>query len=63
MESKQVQLYLDREKMIEASPVTSADCVMLTDGNNLQNELDNDLTTPTVVNKETSFKVGVGDID
>ena len=63
MESKQVQLYLDREKMIEASPVTSADCVMLTDGNNLQKVLNNDLTTPTVAHEESSFKTGVGDID
>lgn len=63
MESKQVQLYLDREKMIEASPVTSAECVILSDGNDLQKVLDNDLTTPTVVHEETSFKVGQGDID
>lgn len=63
MESKQVQLYLDREKMIEASPETSANCVILSDGNDLQKVLNNDLTTPTVVHEETSFKVGVGDID
>ena len=63
MESKQVQLYLDREKMIEASPVTSAECVILSDGNDLQKVLDNDLTNPTVVHEETSFKVGVGDIN
>ena len=63
MESKQVQLYLDREKTIEASPETSANCVILSDGNDLQKVLDNDLTNPTVVHEETSFKVGVGDID
>ena len=51
MESKQVQLYLDREKMIEASPETSANCVILSDGNDLQKVLNNDLTTTTVEKK------------
>ena len=63
MDSKKVQLYLDREKAIEASPVTGANCVILSDGNDLQKVLNNDLTTPTVVHEESSFKTGVGDID
>ena len=63
MDSKKVQLYLDREKAIEASPVTGANCVILSDGNDLQKVLNNDLTNPTVVHEETSFKVGVGDIN
>lgn len=63
MASKKIQLYTDRDKTIEASPETSANCVILSDGNDLQKVLDNDLTNPTVVHEETSFKVGVGDID
>lgn len=63
MTVKKVQLYLDRDKTIEASPETSANCVILSDGNDLQKVLDNDLTTPTVIHEETSFKAGVGDID
>lgn len=63
MTVKKVQLYLDRDKTIEASPETSANCVILSDGNDLQKVLDNDLTTPTVVHEETSFKVGVGDVN
>ena len=63
MESKKIQLYTDRANTIEASPETSANCVILSDGNDLQKVLDNDLTNPTVVHEETSFKVGVGDID
>lgn len=63
MASKKIQLYTDRDKTIEASPETSANCVILSDGNDLQKVLDNDLTSPTVVHEETSFKVGVGDID
>lgn len=63
MASKKIQLYTDRANTIEASPETSASCVILSDGNDLQKVLDNDLTTPTVVHEETSFKVGVGDIN
>ena len=63
MASKKIQLYTDRANTIEASPETSANCVILSDGNDLQKVLDNDLTNPTVVHEETSFKVGVGDID
>ena len=63
MDSKKVQLYLDREKAIEASPVTGANCVILSDGNDLQKVLNNDLTNPTVAHEESSFKTGVGDID
>ena len=63
MASKKIQLYTDRANTIEASPETSANCVILSDGNDLQKVLDNDLTSPTVVHEETSFKVGVGDID
>ena len=63
MASKKIQLYTDRDKTIEASPETSANCVILSDGNDLQKVLDNDLTTPTVVHEETSFKVGVGDVN
>lgn len=63
MASKKIQLYTDRDKTIEASPETSANCVILSDGNDLQKVLDNDLTTPTVVHEETNFKVGVGDVN
>ena len=63
MANKKIQLYTDRDKTIEASPETSANCVILSDGNDLQKVLDNDLTTPTVVHEETSFKVGVGDVN
>ena len=63
MASKKIQLYTDRANTIEASPETSANCVILSDGNDLQKVLDNDLTTPTVVHEETSFKVGVGDVN
>ena len=63
MTSKKIQLYTDRANTIEASPETSANCVILSDGNDLQKVLDNDLTNPTVVHEETSFKVGAGDID
>ena len=63
MASKKIQLYTDRANTIEASPETSANCVILSDGNDLQKVLDNDLTNPTVVHEETSFKVGAGDID
>ena len=63
MASKKIQLYTDRANTIEASPETSASCVILSDGNDLQKVLDNDLTNPTVVHEETSFKVGAGDID
>ena len=63
MASKKIQLYTDRDKTIEASPETSANCVILSDGNDLQKVLDNDLTTPTVVHEETSFKGGVGDVN
>ena len=63
MASKKIQLYTDRDKTIEASPETSANCVILSDGNDLQKVLDNDLTTPTVAHEETSFKVGVGDVN
>ena len=63
MASKKIQLYTDRANTIEASPETSANCVILSDGNDLQKVLDNDLTNPTAVHEETSFKVGVGDID
>lgn len=63
MASKKIQLYTDRDKTIEASPETSANCVILSDGNDLQKVLDNDLTTPTVVHEETSFKVGAGDVN
>ena len=63
MASKKIQLYTDRANTIEASPETSANCVILSDGNDLQKVLNNDLTTPTVVHEESSFKTGVGDID
>ena len=60
---EKVQLFKDRAKTIPISYETKAEYVTLSDGNDLQKVLDNDLTTPTVTHEETSFKVGVGDVN
>lgn len=60
---EKVQLFKDRAKTIPISYETKAEYVTLSDGNNLEEVLNNDLTTPTVTHEETSFKVGVGDVN
>ena len=62
-EQKKIQLYTDRACTVEASPETMAKNVTLSDGLDVESVLKHDLTAPTVVHEETSFKIGVGDID
>ena len=60
---EKAQLYKDRAKTIPASYKTKAEYVILSDGNNLEEVLRDDLVASQVNHEETNFKVGQGDVD
>lgn len=45
------------------NPLTSSDCVIMENGMTLEDVMGNDtvIDTPTIMNEDTSFKVGIGD--
>ena len=47
----------------DVNPLTSSDCVIMENGMTLEDVMGNDtvIDTPTIMNEDTSFKVGVGD--
>ena len=47
----------------DVNPLTSSDCVYMENGMTLEDVMGNDtvIDTPTIMNEDTSFKVGVGD--
>lgn len=47
----------------DVNPLTSSDCVIMENGMTLENVMGNDtvIDTPTIMNEDTSFKVGIGD--
>lgn len=60
---EKAQLYKDRAKTIPASYKTKAEYVILSDGNNLEEVLRDDLVASQVNHEEINFKVGQGDVD
>ena len=46
----------------DVNPLTSSDCVIMENGMTLEDVMGNDtIATPTIMNEDTSFKVGIGD--
>ena len=47
----------------DVNPLTSSDCVIMENGMTLEDVMGNDtvIDTPTIMNEDTSFKVGIGD--
>ena len=46
----------------DVNPLTSSDCVYMENGMTLEDVMGNDtVATPTIMNEDTSFKVGIGD--
>ena len=46
----------------DVNPLTSSDCVIMENGMTLEDIMGNDtISTPTIMNEDTSFRIGVGD--
>ena len=57
--AKKIELLNDQQEVVH--PLTSADCVIMENGETLDKVMGDGIATPTLTHEGTSFKVGVGD--
>ena len=57
--AKKIELLNDQQEVVH--PLTSADCVIMENGETLDKVMGDGIATPTITHEGTSFQVGVGD--